>query len=212
MRWFILFLFSLQSLACFSQGDTLFLFNNCYIMGGEIFNQNKEGEKDGNWLEYGLKKESVIAMNVWQWSGFDSLGNDVSGHYYIDYKYAPTGDYTDRIFHEIPNPLFTMDDTTLILNSIPPEKYYISTKGMFNKGLKEGVWLSYYEDGQLKKKVTYKNGVPVANFQIFREDGSVMFSVSILDDGTFEICKFYQSPNPLKCSFKSFEEIRVLID
>ena len=213
MRLANIILLSLLSLSSFSQKDTLFLFNDCCIIGEKKINQTIDGEKEGLWIKYDLKKYDVIPMNVVLWSGMDSLGNSVDGEFHFEYKYEATGIYDSDNYHKIhTHSYFTSERKIIVLNYLPPEKYYISSKGTYKNGLKDGKWISYYQNEQIKKRIKFKNGRLVNGFKVFRENGTIMFSVSVLGDDKFEVCRFIESKNTQDCSIYSFEEIRFLID
>lgn len=211
MRYVILFLLTLLGLCSFSQKDTLFLFNDCYVIGEEKYNKTINGVKEGRWLEYDLKMKAVCQINIVHWTGIDSLGNDASGTYYVNDEYAPTSDFDSINCQKKSKDSNALSVTTRVFNWIPPEKYYIASKGTYKLGLKEGVWVSYYENEQIKKKIEFKNGRPINDFVVFREDGTIMFSVSVLDDDNFEVCRFLQHQKTPKCSIYTIEEIHVLL-
>jgi antitoxin component YwqK of YwqJK toxin-antitoxin module len=53
----------------------------------------------------------------------------------------------------------------------PNDKPFI--EGQFVKGRQEGEWKYYFENGQLNRKVTYKNGKQNGTWEVFRADGTI---------------------------------------
>jgi antitoxin component YwqK of YwqJK toxin-antitoxin module len=51
-------------------------------------------------------------------------------------------------------------------------------KGQFNKGLKNGTWLSYNSEGFLTKDLTYKNGDTVSVVNYYNNVGTVINSIT----------------------------------
>ena len=61
------------------------------------------------------------------------------------------------------------------------ESYYengqLKSKGSYKDGIKEGLWENYYENGQLNDKVNYKDGVHEGLWELYNEDGSFKFDM-----------------------------------
>ena len=49
----------------------------------------------------------------------------------------------------------------------------LNSKGTYKNGKEEGPWVEYHENGQLNSKVTYKNGKEEGPWVWYNEDGTV---------------------------------------
>lgn len=191
-----------------AQNDTLFLYKDCYTTGDQCFNKVIDSKKEGKWLYFGFKLKYFTDLHLIEWTGFDSLGNDTSGEFYLNYVYKPL----HNICEKVPPALDSYLNDTIRLDWIPPDLYYISSMGNYKNGLKQGKWISYFNNGQIKKVIKYKNGKVVNDFKLFRENGSVMFSISLKKDGNFKVCRYSESNLLLDCTDKTIEEIEVLLE
>lgn len=50
----------------------------------------------------------------------------------------------------------------------------LAEKGLFKKGLKNGLWKSWYASGKIKSVYNYKNGLLVGDFVLFDEKGNTI--------------------------------------
>jgi len=164
MRQYILYILILFSTHAYSQNDTLYLNKANIILNGVKYNcLNRDNERTGNWIVYGLKDEVSIMTTG---SGYDSVSM-VDVHTYIDVvvRYRALNElekegerivlkekldtsFNDKRYY------ITIEE---IYNKIPPDKYYIVGKGKYERGHKTGVWIYYYESGKIWKEIEYKD-------------------------------------------------------
>ena len=152
------------------------------------------GRKTGEWIHYELNYPNGIIP-------FDYIlasGEDFHEHSSIYSKYRPLkeseyngilvllNEEIDTIRGEVYYDL----EYNKIQNKIPPNLYSLENRGYYTKGLKNGLWEYYYCSGLLKKKIEYKNGLPVSNYKIYREDGSVMIGLFQKSDSIWEVSKY----------------------
>lgn len=60
------------------------------------------------------------------------------------------------------------------------EKGQFIITGHYNKGLKDDEWVYYYNNGQVKKKVHYKNNVLNGKYETYTENGDPLISTNYL--------------------------------
>jgi hypothetical protein len=164
MRQFIIYILLLFCLKVNSQNDTLYLHRAYLILNGVKYNRlNKENERIGNWIVYGLKDEITIMATA---SGYDSMSMvDVHSYTDVNIKYRALEESEkegetvflkkrlDTTFNDKRYYLQTEE----IHSKIPPDKYYIVARGIYEKGKKIGIWTYYYESGKIRKVEEYKN-------------------------------------------------------
>lgn len=65
-------------------------------------------------------------------------------------------------------------------------KYYrsnqLAEKGVFNLGLKTGVWMSWHENGNLKLKETWKDGYKNGEFITYNSSGDIIHKSAFKND------------------------------
>ncbi len=151
-----------------SQNDTLYL-NRAYIVlnGIKCNRLDKDNKRTGNWIIYALKDEITLMATA---SGYDPESK-VGVHTYTDVtiKYRALNESEKEgdtiILKERLDTSF--NDKRYYIRSeelhsrIPPGKYYIVAKGIYERGYKTGVWTYYYETGKIWKEIEYKNDFPI---------------------------------------------------
>lgn len=195
----------------FSQTDTLFLFSDCILIGDSLFNQTVDGKKSGTWVEYEIKQSRVVKLMHYQWSGFDSLGNDVHGTKNYTLKYKGLSDFESM---KTISPIVKENhsDFSISQNYIPPEVYFITSIGKYLQDKKEGIWKYYHEGGTPKKTINFKNGRPSKAFTIFTEDGTRLMTLAPASNNHWEVCKFSRSKSKPRCKIHPYNEIHFLFD
>jgi antitoxin component YwqK of YwqJK toxin-antitoxin module len=67
------------------------------------------------------------------------------------------------------------------------ETYYenrqLKEKVTYKDGKAEGIWEQYYENGQLWRKTTYKNGKPIGPWEGYDEEGRLERKGTSIKDG-----------------------------
>lgn len=161
---------------CYSQNDTLYLECDHIVLNGKILNKiNQEGKRDGEWKEYDFTES--------RYSITSEMGSGENFHFYrdqyIEYKPLSNGEHngmykrTSHHFDTIDGVLYSYSEVIIFLNKIPPEDYYISSRGIYKNDLKEGKWNYYYSSGTLIKSILYKSGEPVKSYKIYDENEKI---------------------------------------
>jgi hypothetical protein len=199
---------------CYSQNDTLYLEQEYVELNGERFNKSAlSGDKIGEWIEYGMHVYSIIDIEEWLVSGdgFHTCEN-------VKFEYRPLkkGEYCG-IRYLISEKTDTIDGDVYhhcsyleIRNKIPSELYYIKAKGSYMSNKKEGEWKYYYSSGNILKNITYKNGIPVDNFCIYRNNGSVMIEIVKINNADWTITKYNKDGLKFETTIKKTEQFEML--
>jgi len=195
----------------FSQKDTLFLFSDCILIGDSLFNQTVDGNKSGIWIEYEIKKSRVVKLIHYQWSGFDSLGNDVHGTNHYTLKYKGISDFESM---KTISPIIKENhsDFSISQNYIPPHYYFIASKGNYLNSKKEGNWNFYFEGGSIKKVIHFKNGIPMQVFNIYSVEKEILMRITPKENGLWEVCKFISQELIPQCTIHPDHEISFLFE
>ncbi len=206
MRFFLTIVIVVQSAFSYSQKDTLFLYHDGYMIGNQRFNETIDGKREGKWIEYGLTEIRSIALLV---DLNDTIEKMTGYTHWINFNYKPLKkeEENKKIDFDL-----VFNDTTIVLNWIPPDDYYISSRGKYKNGLKDGQWLSYYRNGQVKKKIFFRKDKPIKKFFIYQENGDVMFIISPKGKDIFKVCRYFGSESTPECSDKSYNEINILLN
>jgi antitoxin component YwqK of YwqJK toxin-antitoxin module len=73
----------------------------------------------------------------------------------------------------------------------------MSMSGLYNQGLRNGIWISHYANGKLKDSISYWNGKKNGSFQRFHLTGTLYISGNYADDVMQgEWREFYQNGKP----------------
>ncbi len=199
---------------CYSQNDTLYLEQEYVELNGERFNKSAlSGDKTGEWVEYGMHVNSIIDFEEWLGSGdgFHTREN-------VKFEYRPLkkGEYFG-IRYLISEKSDTINGDVYyhcsyleIRNKIPSELYYIKAKGSYVSNQKEGEWKFYYPSGNILKNITYKNGVPVDNFNIYRKNGNVMIEIIKINNAAWTVTKYNKDGLKLETAIKKIEQFDIL--
>jgi hypothetical protein len=151
-----------------AQNDTLYLYKAYIILNGIKYNRlDQNNERTGNWIVYALKDEVSIMVTA---SGYDPESmKDVHSYTDVIIKYRALNESekegdTFKLEERLDT---TFNDKRYYIRSeeihckIPPDKYYIVAKGLYDRGQKEGVWTYYYESGKTWKQIDYMNDITI---------------------------------------------------
>ncbi len=208
---FYLILFIVFSGNCFSQNDTLYLLSESVVLNGETFNQkDNNGFKLGSWIDYHVDYLKIdVQILLASGDGFHEYSE-----IHTKYRALKENEY-DGIQIPKKESIDTVDgdlyyDITYdeVHNKIPVHHYCIESIGKYENDLKQGMWEFQYCLRQLKKKIFYKNGLPVADFQIFRENGTLIINFVVINDSICEVGKYKENGTLIEtlidktCKFK----------
>ncbi len=213
----ILSLFILVHLAITSnaQNDTLYLESNHLLLNNIRLNRsNYNGDRIGEWIEYEI---DLIKVN----SNLESTcGSGDNFHIYTE----TIEEYRTLREHEYNGILITIDSNTdtidgvlyhdrvykKILNRVPYDFYNIIGRGFYKNNKKEGDWKYYHKSGNLLKSINYCNGIPCKDFEIYRDDGSLMMSVSKADNDNWIITKYSSNREIIESLIGAIIDFKIL--
>jgi antitoxin component YwqK of YwqJK toxin-antitoxin module len=190
--------FILHTTICFSQNDTIYLHQNYILLGDEKLNLvNNEGKKTGKWVEYkmGYPMELVPQSDY-----HPSRPNEIYEIAYEDeFRPLKEGEYemitifqSERI-DSFRNEKIHRQKYKVIHSKIPSELYLIQGIGNYKNNLKHGAWKYFYQTGELKKEITYEKGIPKGDFDINRENGTLMIRFVKINDSVWEVSKYNEN-------------------
>jgi hypothetical protein len=177
---------------------------------------NSDFKRTGSWIVYGIKKDLFLSSCA---SGYDTE-TMVDCHWYTDVsmKYRLLKDT------EIEGERIVLEerlDTTFndkryyiqaqeIHSKIPPDVYFIVSKGKYENGKKFGIWTYYYQTGIVRKTINYNNNIPIESFKIFRENGTLMLSAEKISNSKWKILKYSKEGIVIEQKIGSIEEFKML--
>lgn len=203
IRYISLFLLILLGIGSNAQNDTLYLETSHLLLKGVRLNKrNTKGEKNGEWIEYGIDLITVRNNSEFICASGDDF------HSYTEtiekFRTLKDGEYNGIIIN-IESSIDTIDGVLYhdgvyekILNRVPNDLYYIEARGFYRNNIKEGEWNYYHKSGNLLKSITYSNGMPIEDFKIYRNDGSVMISLSKIDNNNWLVIKYLDDGQKLE--------------
>jgi len=165
---FILFIIAMTAIKGFAQVSKIYITPN-----------NRYSDDGNNAVSYILVKKTPDSLYfVQQFDMQDSIMMEAT---YKDKQLSvQQGEYKLYRF-EKPVQKVRFDYVTKRLDTIrTPDKNYLSTKGYYANGIKEGQWLDYYGDGGIKKLNTYKDDKLNGVFKTFNLDNKVAMEGSYL--------------------------------
>ncbi len=203
-------LLSLASNYCISQSDTSYLNDNFIEINGKKYNYLENEIKSGNWIEFKLpNKTTIMRMG----SGFMQHTHEKVA---IEYRHLNQGEYNGiEILQSTKTDttnigIIISSDFLKIENRIPPDKYFITGKGNYKNNLKDGKWIYFHENGKIKTKITYKNGLPIKGYKVFRNDGKLMIETKRIDKANWKICKYDDNGKLIVCENKKLNEFELI--
>lgn len=164
MRVLLLSILFSVSLSSFAQVKPI------YFRGDEIISDSTRATSYG---VYGkLSGEDLYALKI-----FDLYNNlKVSGTYKDDELKVPHGTF---IYYEDIDVFNTINNENFPMHGI---RRFISGRGAFVTGLKNGRWLSFFPDGKILNVTTYVNGVKHGFFGTYSRKGKVVTSGVYMND------------------------------
>ena len=66
-------------------------------------------------------------------------------------------------------------------------------QGSFKKGKREGVWISYYDNGQIRDKTNFKNGKHEGSHISYYDDGTLWVKTTMKNGKEHGLSEFYYS-------------------
>jgi hypothetical protein len=207
-----MFLFALNAN---SQNDTLYLNKDHILLNGIRYNRISEDFKRiGSWINYGIKHDFSISECA---SGYDTK-TYVNCHRYtnVTIKYRQLKDSETEgeriILKEILDTTFNDKRYHIkaeeIHSKIPPEVYYIVSKGMYENGKKSGIWTYFYQSGIVRKVINYNKSIPTESFKIFRENETLMLSAEKISSSKWKISKYSEEGIIIEIKTGPIEEFK----
>ncbi len=197
----------------YSQNDTLYLEKEFVLLNEKKFNKIEGVKQVGEWINYGMKALNIIDDNEWLGSG-DGFHTQVK--YVFEYRALNKDEYygiryliSEKI-DTIDGELYYDSDYLEIRNKIPSELYYIKGKGAYRNNKKIGKWNYYYQSGRVLKSIIYENGLPVNNFRIFRENGSIMIELIKINQTDWSITKYNEAGIKLDTFTNKTDQFKML--
>lgn len=196
---------------CFAQTDTLYLYEKYVELNGRRFNRVEDGFKTGKWKEFNIETNN---STLWLRSGEDCHWHDIVS---TEYRPLKQGEYngieilmsgTDG--DTINGQIYYSGYYIKIVNQVPPHKFYVSGEGVYKKNKKTGKWFYFYEDGNIKKVIRYKNGLPKRNFDIYRPDGTIMMEVIKIDRQNWKINKYTETGILIESKIRKINDLEAL--
>lgn len=183
----------LWMLSGYSQNDTLYLKCDHIVLNGNILNKiNPEGKKEGEWMEYDFTESRYNIIDI--------MGSGDNVHFYgtLYYEYRPLSNDEHYGMHKMTSyQVDTIDGVQYIhhveielRNKIPPEYYYISSKGRYQNNEKEGKWNYFYISGTLIKSIVYQNGLPIKSFKIYNENKKIKAKIKRNNETTWTAIQY----------------------
>lgn len=205
------------SLVVKSQNDTLYLKKDYILFQGVKYNCVDENlNKIGNWIEYGENQNLIMVESA---SGYDAE-SDIDCHWYtnVTIKYRPLEkeeidglrviksekldtSFSDKRYHI---------EAEEIQSKIPPDTYFIKSKGKYEINKKSGKWTYFYQTGKIRKEIIYKNDLPDKSFKIFREDGTLMINVEKIDNMQWKVSKHSEFEKLKESKIRQIDEFKML--
>jgi len=200
---------------CYSQKDTLYLFQDYVILNNEKLNFiDRSGNKTGKWIDYEIcYPNNILPIEI-------VLGSGDNVHFYstiyCTYRPLNEGEYDgikillSKKVDSTENVKYYNLEYREIHYKIPSTLLCIESIGNFKNSLKQGLWEYFYPSGKTKKKIYYKNGIPTSNFKIYRENGTLMIGFVIKNDSTCEISKYKENGDLIETIISELNEFKEL--
>jgi hypothetical protein len=119
----------------------------------------------------------VMGDSVYTVKKFDDEGYMMmTGAYKDDSLKVPHGNFVYYDWVDVVSPLG---------NEIAPpngKERFISLKGTFRNGLREGIWMTYYQNGSLKDVITYRNNLMNGPYKRFDYKGALQLSGNFVNN------------------------------
>ncbi len=180
-----------MSMKVIAQNDTIYLKKNHLILNGEIFNKiDPSGRKTGKWINFTIDS-SIIELTMG--SGEDIHFCDKS---IIAYRSLEKDEYfgIKTLISEkadtIDSDIHYDSEYLEIRDKIPNDLYFITSIGDYKRDKKEGLWKYFYKSGNIKKSIYYLNGLPDNDFEVYRDDKTLMLKFSKTKDLFWELKKY----------------------
>lgn len=192
---------------CLAENDSIFFREDYILFQNKKYNKFEDGKKSGAWLEYDFFPDLSFSVtpsileNIRVKDVFRPLKNDEFNGIKILVN-STTDTINDLIVYNI--------TYHRVFDYISPDKFYITAKGQYKNNKKSGDWVFFYMSGEIKKKITYANGLPLNDFKIFRENGSIMLDIIKLSRDTWEVCRYNELGEKISCEIKVLDEIKEL--
>jgi hypothetical protein len=165
---------------------------------------------NGNWIHYEIYDNTfIVALS----SGFNEHWHDNIINQYRPLKHNEYNGIKIRInevIDTIDGAIYHTGEYYKILDRIPPDKYYITSKGNYLNDLKNGKWTYYYKSGKIRKEILYNNNMPKSSFKIFRENETLMIAVFKISDLKWKVCRYSESGAKISCEIKQIDDIKIL--
>jgi hypothetical protein len=71
-------------------------------------------------------------------------------------------------------------------------------RGFLENGKKEGLWYYFYETGELKQEIGYKDGVEHGSFKLFHENGNIAITCTKVNGKTVGLWQEYYEDGRIK--------------
>lgn len=151
----------------------LLVFTSCYFFSNAqiktlYFNEDDQVISDSTQaVSYALLGR-VTGDSVYTVKKFDADGYMMmTGSYKDDSLQVPHGSFVYYDWVELVSPL---GNTLLPANG---KERYISLKGSFKNGLRDGRWITYYQNNSIKDVIHYKNNLMNGEYRNFNYKGNL---------------------------------------
>jgi len=205
----------ISTINCYSQNDSLYLEQEYVLLNGVKLNQiEKAGEKTGEWIQYDWNyPDNIIPLNF-----LLASGDGFHEYSTTSITYRPLNEnehngirllLSERI-DSTKADLYYHTKYMEIRNIIPPDLLCIKNRGNYSNGLKHGIWNYYYCSDSLKKRIKYSEGKPDSDYEIYREDGTVMVELSKINDSVWEVSKYTKEGELIEIISDEIEKFEML--
>jgi len=151
----------------------LLVFASCYLYGNAqiktvYFDEDDQVISDSTQAVSYAIIGKVSSDSVYTVKKFDAEGYMMmTGSYKDDELQVPHGNFVYYDWVQLISPL---GNNLLPANG---KERFIKLKGAFKNGLREGLWLTYYQDNSLKDAIQYKNNLMNGEYRHFDTKGNL---------------------------------------
>jgi antitoxin component YwqK of YwqJK toxin-antitoxin module len=85
-------------------------------------------------------------------------------------------------------------------------------RGFLNDGKKEGLWIYFYETGEIEREIEYKNGVEDGSFKLYHKNGQIAVESTHIDGKTVGLFIEYYENGHLKQVTEFINDMGYAID
>lgn len=202
-----------MSMRIIAQNDTIYLMKNHIILNDEIYNKiDSSGKKTGKWINFTIDN-SIIELTLGSGENVHSYDESI-----IEYRALEKDEYfgMSTLISEkvdtIDNVLYYDSKYLEIRDKVPEDLYFITSIGDYNSDKKQGLWNYFYESGNIKKTIYYLNGLPNKEFEVYRDDKTLMIEMSKTKDRLWEVKKFKSNGTLIDTQIGDIEKFKIIYE